>query len=449
MVDNLSVMHRRVVLLFLSALLVVVSCTATSEPTTTTAAPASTTTADTSPTTTAPDSTSSTTSTTTAPVVDDIELVGEPLSDEIRGELVELLVATQEVRGLNFITPPKVRVVTTDELRDLVIENIEENSEDFPADEALYQALGLISDSADLETIVSDLYGDQVAGFYDGETKEMVVPARNEGFTPLQQATVVHELIHALTDQHFDFHTAYDAMFEENRLDEAASYQALIEGDATLGELEWIQTLTPGEIGTLLAETLEIDDSSLNDAPRFLVDSLIFPYESGLTFVQTLFAEGGWSAVNDAYSQLQVDGSTEQILDPEDFRVELPRDVDIPLISLPGYQLERTSVWGEQGFRVLLNQGSGVTTLSIATDGWGGDAYHQWFDGSNAALLVVYTGDSPRDVDEMEAALVVFDEEMAPSDSFVEVRRQSDTLYFVVADDAAIGEAILTDLGLD
>ena len=441
-------MHRRVSLL-LTVLLVVASCTSSSDPTTTTS------TAD-GPSSTAVDTTSSTTdqapattSTTPTPVVESIELLGEPLAAEVEEQLIALLVATQEVRGLNFITPPKVRVVTSDELQRLVIENIEENSEDFPADEALYQALGLISDSADLETIVSDLYGEQVAGFYDGETKEMVVPARDQGFTPLQQATVVHELVHALTDQHFDFHTAYDAMFEEDRLDEAASYQALIEGDATLAELEWIQTLTPGEIGALLAETLEIDDSSLNDAPRFLVESLIFPYDFGLTFAQSLFADGGWAAVNDAYAQLQTDGSTEQILEPSDFGVELPIDVDIPLISLPGYQLERTSVWGEQGFRVLLNQGSGVTTLATATDGWGGDAYHQWFDGDNAALLVVYEGDSTRDVDEMEEALVAFDAEMAPSDSYVEVRRVADTIFFIVADEPAAGESILLDLDLD
>ena len=441
-------MHRRVSLL-LTVLLVVASCTSSGDSTTTTSTAGASTSTVASTTSSTSGEAPATTSTTAPPAVEDIELLGESLPDEIREQLVELMIATQQVRGLNFITPPKIRVVTSAELQALVVENIEENSEDFPADEALYQALGLISDSADLETIVSDLYGEQVAGFYDGETKEMVVPTRDQGFTLLQQATVVHELVHALTDQHFDFHTAYDAMFEEDRLDEAASYQALIEGDATLAELEWIQTLTPAEIGALLAETLEIDDSSLNDAPRFLVESLIFPYDSGLTFVQSLFAGGGWAAVNDAYTQLQADGSTEQILDPADFGVELPLEVEIPLISIPGYDLERTSVWGEQGFRVLLNQGSGVTTLATATDGWGGDAYHQWFDGDNAALLIVYAGDSTRDVDEMEEALLAFDGEMAPSDSYVEVRRVEDTIFFIVADEAVVGESIVADLDLD
>ena len=101
--------------------------------------------------------------------------------------------------------------------------------------------------------------GNRWPAIYDGEVGELVVPMREDGFTVVQRATLVHELTHALTDQHFDFHVAFDAMVEEERLDEAAAYQALIEGDASLTELHFLQTLTQAELGEFFAEALDID----------------------------------------------------------------------------------------------------------------------------------------------------------------------------------------------
>ncbi len=433
--------HR--VSFFAALLLAVSACTGGSNPTTTAAE------------TTLPDNTSttsvpaqSTTTTDTFEPLREVELLGEELPPDTETQLLDLVVAAQLVRELPFLTPPKVRVVTNEELAALVREDIEENSEDLPADEALYQALGLLAEEADLEAIVTDLYGEQVAGFYDGEIGEMVVPARDGEFSLLQQGTVIHELVHALTDQHFQFHGVFEAMIEEERLDEASAYQALIEGDASFAELEWIGTLSQREIGQILAETLTIDSSALDGAPRFLTESLFFPYQDGLTFTQSLFSQSGWAAVNAAYDDLvTLPGSTEQILNPSDFAVDLPVPVALPEVDLDGYTLERTSVWGELGFQIMLNQGSGVTTLSSATDGWAGDAYYQWFNGEEAALLIAYQGDTDRDVDEMESALEVFAAELAPSDSFVEVIRADGLLYFVVADIEEVGQQIVTAVG--
>ncbi len=131
---------------------------------------------------------------------------------------------------------------------------------------------------------------------------EIVVPARQDGLSLLQQGTMLHELVHALTDQHFGFDVLFQAMVDEERLDEATAYQALIEGDATLAEVMWVQSLSQQELGRFVAESLEIDSSSLDAVPQFIRDSLLFPYDTGLRFVQELFEAGDWNAVNNAYS---------------------------------------------------------------------------------------------------------------------------------------------------
>lgn len=445
--DNLTTMLRRLSML-LGLLLVAAACTgesttsttAPSDPTTT--GPGQTTTSGGLPTTTA----TRPAATTTAPDLSGLE----GISDEVRAQLEDLIGVAQEIRGLPFLTPPVITVVSEEDLEARVRADIEEESGDFPADEALYQMLGLLNEDADFESIVLDLYGEQVAGFYDGDTAEIVVPAREDGFSLLQQGTLVHELVHALTDQHFSFNDPFQAMVDEELLDQASAYQALIEGDATLAEVQWVRSLSQREIGEFIAESLGIDRSALDAAPRFLTESLLFPYDAGLAFVQSLHANGGWESVDDAYSTLrEIEGSTEQVITPADYTRDLPAEVPIPEVPVEGYELERTSTWGEHGLRVLLNQGSLVATMAGAADGWGGDSYHQWFNGENAALMLVYVGDTQRDLDELEEALLTFATEAFPEDNFVWVEELDGRLYFIAADDPLVGEGIRAAAGLD
>jgi hypothetical protein len=433
----------------LIVLLLVAACTGDSDATTTTAVDGAVTTIASETTTTGGDTT--TTSAPVSPPITEVDLSGlEGLSDEARAQLADLIREAQEVRELAFVATPTITVVTPEEFEELVRELIEEDTEDLPPDEALYKMLGLLHPNADLLAILLDLYGEQVAGFYDGDNAEVVVPANEEGFTVLQRGTLVHELVHALTDQHFSFYGVFRDMVDEDRLDEAAAYQALIEGDAVLAEVLWVQTLSQREIGEFIAESLNIDSTALMSAPRFLTESLIFPYDTGLAFVQTLHTRGGWEAVNEAYTTMPGHpGSTEQVINPDLYGRDLPVEVELPDITVDGYDLVRTSVWGEHGFRILLNQGSGVDTMASAANGWGGDSYHQWYDGENAAFLLRYVGDTPADTNELEAALLNFAFESFPDENFAWVDQRDGYLYFIAANETEVGEFLRAEVGLD
>jgi len=424
--------------------LVVAACASNTTATTsagpgTTLPGATTTTGESSPTTTSAGATTSTAA----------DLSGLDVPAEVRDQLETLILEAQQIRGLPFLTPPKVTVVTNDELEARVRQAIEEDADDFPADEALYELLGLLEPESDLESMLVDLYGEQVAGFYDGETGEIVVPAREDGFSMLQQGALVHELVHALTDQHFQFDPIFQTMADEDRLDQVTAYQALIEGDATFAEVKWVQGLSQSELGQFVAESLDIDTSSLNSVPSFIRDSLFFPYDSGLVFVQDLYDVGGWSEVNQAYEIMpDLPGSSEQIITPGDYQRDLPMTVALNTIDLDGYELERTSVWGEQGFRIMLDQVFGGSTSARAADGWGGDGYHQWFDGSNAAFLLVYEGDTDADLDELEDALLDFAIQSVPEEAFVWVDSKDSQLFFIAASVVEVGEQIRSSVGL-
>ncbi len=427
----------RPVLLLVVFALVGVACTNDDGAGSTTSLPSGTTT------TTLP---GETTTTTTRLVFE--ELPGtESLPESVQEELLELVNITQDLRELNFIEAPIISVVSDDELEALVRGQIEEEAEDLPADQALYELLGLLDGTVNLQALLTDLYGEQVAGFYDGETGEMVVPITSSGFSQVQRATLVHELTHALTDQNFDFHPSYEAMFDEERYDEASAYQALIEGDASFTEVLYLQTLSQQELGEFFAEALQVGTEQFEAAPQFIQDSLLFPYDTGLSFVQEIYAADGWETVNEAYQRfVDLPGSTEQVFTPDDYGRDIPLDVTMPEIDVPGYELEESSVWGELGFRILFNEVLGDDANLEASDGWGGDRYSFWFDGGNAVFVLVYEGDTATDQDEAEEALLEFARSSVPEAAFVWVEVINGQLTFIASDVPSVGETILGNL---
>ena len=100
-------------------------------------------------------------------------------------------------------------------------------------------ALGLVT--APFDALAASEESDVVGtlGWYDDDREEMVVRGTDVDDTEVQ-LTVVHELTHALQDQHFDLPHL------DERADtsgEQAALGALIEGDATLVEHEYLWSL--------------------------------------------------------------------------------------------------------------------------------------------------------------------------------------------------------------
>ncbi len=381
----------------------------------------------------------------------------EELPEALRAEIGRLIGVTEEVRGLEFVSAPTITVVSDAELAERVRSQIEEDYEDVDVDQALYILLGLVEPDFDLRQTVSDLYGEQVAGFYDGETEELVVPAREDEFTIVQQVTLIHELTHSLTDQVLDFHTAFAALHDEDRFDQASAFQALIEGDASLTEIRFVQQLGPTEQQQFLREALEdVETTVFDGVPAFIQDSLLFPYETGFGFVSELFEVGGLDAVDEAYANPPV--STEQVIDPDRYPTEAPLPVGgIPAV-LEGYELAYGSTWGELGFRLILDQALGESDR--AATGWGGDSYNVFFNGTEAAMVLRYVGDSSEEAGELYDALRDFvatsmrvgdaapdgDGVTFTGDDYAFLARAGEEVVWVVAGDPTAGGLLRSQL---
>jgi len=275
------------------------------------------------------------------------------------------------------------------------------------AEETL-KALGLLPADASLNTLYVDMLGSQVAGFFDPATREIVVVSQSGAIGAVEKVTFAHEFTHVLQDQAFGLQGIdVDAVGQGDR---SLGRLALVEGDATLMLTRWLaEHLPPAELGELLKVDPEAQ-AQLARMPAILRETLMFPYQQGFTFVNSLWSRGGWQAVDRAYGRLP--DSTEQVLHPAKYEArEMPVEVTLDAGALAkamgaGWSATPEDTLGEFQLSVWLRE-NGVKALPAgdAAAGWGGDrlAYLRGPNGAYALALVT-AWDSAGDVSEFLAA---------------------------------------------
>lgn len=311
---------------------------------------------------------------------------GMALPPEIERQMDEIQEQVVELRGLRPAGEVDRALLTPDQLRQYVIDDfLKDYTEQEAREDAIVLAsFGLLEADFDLYDFYLELYSEQIAGFYDDETKRMYV-IQDEGFKGPQRLTYAHEYVHALQDQTYDMEEGLgysDEACEEDS-ERCAAIQALIEGDASLLELEWLTTYATSQDIAEIQQFYEDYTSPVYDrAPAFMQEDFLFPYITGQAYVEYLHDQGGWQAVDQAYRDLPL--STEQILHPERYPQDDPQAIPLPDLTDAlgeGWQEIDRGVVGEWYTYLILAHGlePGARVrdaqAKIAAEGWGGDAY--------------------------------------------------------------------------
>lgn len=243
-----------------------------------------------------------------------------------------------------------------------------------------YKALGLIAEKFAYKTGIVDLYVSQIGGYYDPEGDYFVMA----GWMPamLQVTIAVHELTHALQDQHFDLETFVDIDSENG--DQQLARSALVEGDATAVMIDYSREL----IGQgSIAEDKDVNSvifqnvlgaglvASSAGAPQSLIKLLIFPYTSGLRFAHEVLKRGGYKELDKIFKNPPE--TTEEILHPEQYFKKTKGFRRIPNSEVADFKEGEKiyeNVFGEIGVSVLLNGLDPTNAASVkAAAGWAGD----------------------------------------------------------------------------
>lgn len=334
------------------------------------------------------------------------------LPPDIAAQMDEIEQQVIRIRGLQPRFSLRRELLTTSQLHQKVIDDFlkDYTPAEVEKDVTTLSLFGLLPRNFDLYTLLRDLYTEQIAGFYDDETKTMYV-IQDEAFRGPQRSTYAHEYTHALQDQTFDFRGGLKMTDEtcEQQSEYCAAVQSLIEGDASLTEQFWLLNAASPEDRQQIQEFYQNYQSPVFDtSPEFLQQDFLFPYRQGLDFVLALYQKGRWSAINAAFEKPPV--STEQILHPEKYPYDAPLEVNVPDLSpvLTGYELYDEGEIGEWYLYLILAYGEkqawrlSESIAAQAAAGWGGDVYQVWRNPQNGEtlLLVNIRWDSENDAKE-------------------------------------------------
>lgn len=317
------------------------------------------------------------------------------LPSEGPGSLDAIVEELSRITGL----PSKRKVVyetmNRDQLREYFQKRIREvvKPEEIRIEELTLKKFGFVPPDYDLEKNTIDLLTEQAAGFYDYRAKKMVLM---EGWgDAMAQIALVHELAHALADQHFDLEKFIENAGKSD--DRALARAAVMEGQATWLMAEHLARRTGSTLmeSPWLLQMMSRSAAMMGDgypvfssAPLYVRESLIFPYLHGLRFQHEAYKKLGQKSFAEVFRNPPL--TTREVLHPETYfeRSPLPEVRLPPLPSERRYRKLAEGTLGQFDHSILLRQY--VPGEEALAEKWRGGRYCLWEEKNGARIVLVY-----------------------------------------------------------
>jgi hypothetical protein len=313
----------------------------------------------------------------------------------------------QQIRQLDFKKPVPLVVESRAEAdKDIQAQmSHDESDEEFRIDGRTGALIGLYPQGIDLKKETLKLLDEQVAGFYDPDTKRMILV--NGAMEPgvlnntaeflmqrdvMGEMVLAHELTHALQDQHFDLSGHLDAL--KNNDDRALALKCVAEGDATVTGFGYViggmDQARLDDIASRLSDLPAMFAKEAKSSPEGLRAPLIFQYSAGVKFVAEAYRRGGYAAVDQLFRQPPQ--SSQQIIHPEFYFQEPTPPAEIAIAGyqpiLPGWTKADENSEGELILSVILKLafGDGSRQMTLAED-WAGDEIISLTRGNDLSVI--------------------------------------------------------------
>ncbi|HKR66605.1 MAG TPA: hypothetical protein VJZ00_22955 [Thermoanaerobaculia bacterium] len=178
------------------------------------------------------------------------------------------------------------------------------------------------------------LYESQVLAFYDPQLHTYFsirqlpkLPPEAEKLADpqmLEETVMVHELTHALQDQHFDLAKREKALMRDT--DANLAYHSVLEGEAVLvmvahmlqkNGVELDEVVKDDAMLGLITTAAQAETMIDPSTPKYFAEFLKFPYLDGLKFVIAAYRRGGWKELDKVHANPP--RTTREILHPEEY----------------------------------------------------------------------------------------------------------------------------------
>jgi hypothetical protein len=302
----------------------------------------------------------------------------DPLFREIDGIVSEL----GDISGLRPLAQIRYDRISREHVKAFLEQRIRDSVKplEIQAEEAVLKKFGFAPPDFDLKKTTVDLLTEQAAAFYDFHKKKLFVIAPRAGIE--ERYALVHELAHALADQHF--HLEKFIGRGSGNDDSALARLAVMEGQATWLMSEYVAR----ETGHSLKNSPDLVKSMSNmngvasgqypvfdRAPRYLQETMLFPYTEGMLFQQALVEKMDKAAFTEVFRRPPE--NTQQVLHPEIY-LQHPKPVRPPLPALPSKRNYRGFTDGELGeldHSILLGQYAGEKEAAAIAPEWKGGCF--------------------------------------------------------------------------
>jgi hypothetical protein len=276
-------------------------------------------------------------------------------------------------------------------------------------DNAKWEALYVVNESADSIAVRNRNQATTVGGFYSPAQERIVVVSENTETPQLNEVTLSQELFHALQDQQFNLSRLdYSTREAHNTAD------GVVEGDGNLVDSLYAERCSAS--WDCFEDTTDGEGGDGGGVPNWGRYFVVFqPYADGPAFVRQVKQRGGWAAVNELYenppassaavAERQTDGGTQPAaveIDDQTAgdwqRVRPEGRVDYAEMGQPGiaamfvrplYNDANPQSWVVDPRNFLNRTADGELaddplnySISVA-DGWNGDRLHVYRNADN------------------------------------------------------------------
>lgn len=261
-----------------------------------------------------------------------------------------------------------------------------------------YRLLHMIGPDDDLLEAVKTSDSQGILGFFVPDENSLVLIADpTHEINPYDEMILAHEYIHSFQHYKFDLNKL-DKLAEDETNDDRTEYSTTVdcleEGDASVGMLLFMED----RYGPSWRDQLPADEEDAPDepVPPAIERYMAFDYSECVRFVQALYDDGGWAAVDRAYANPPT--TTEQILHPRKYldgeasRSGAPASLEDGLGD--GWSLLETDPFGEfdvYNYVVTILGDEAYATAAAA--GWGSgwvSVYNHEPDGAGDNNVLVH-----------------------------------------------------------
>jgi hypothetical protein len=300
-----------------------------------------------------------------------------------QGTTEEILKTLSGISGLAVLKPVQQQTMARDQLKGYFEERIKEvvKPEEIRIEELGLKKMGFAPKDFDLKKTTVELMAEQAAAFYDYRKKRMVLLAgQGDG---MQEMALVHELAHALADQHFQLEKYLKKAGSSD--DGSLARMAVMEGQATWLMSEAMaqkmgQSLIKNDAMVDMMARMASSGGSgfpiFQSVPLYMRESLVFPYGAGMRFQHKVTAKMGKDGFAEVFRRPP--GTTQEILHPEKYLAKSKAEiVKAPELARPAEWKElATGTSGEFDHMILLRQYAPQSEL--LAESWRGGVYKLW-----------------------------------------------------------------------